>query len=123
LSRIVSFLLCIGGEASISYTLAMLTYRRFLIGVLTATLLTGTAFALDGEKYLPDASVTLEQARATALKTYPGKIVSQELEKESGGSGLRYSFVVSHHSEKHEVGIDAKTGAVLENSVEGKNPD
>ena len=101
----------------------MLTYRRFLIGALTATLLTGTAFAIDGEKYLPDASVTLTQARATALKTYPGKIVSQELEKESGGSGLRYSFVISQNAAKHEVGIDAKTGAVLENSVEGENPD
>ncbi len=103
--------------------LIMTTYRRVLISALIATMLTGTAFALDGEKYLPDASVTLAQARETALKTYPGKIVSQELEKESGGSGLRYSFVVRHHSEKHEVGIDAKTGAVLENSVEGKNPD
>ena len=103
--------------------LIMTTYRRLLLSALIATILTGTAFALDGEKYLPDASVTLTQARATALKTYPGKIVSQELEKESGGSGLRYSFVVRHHSEKHEVGIDAKTGAVLENSVEGKNPD
>ncbi len=101
----------------------MTTFRRLLISVLIATMLTGTAFALDGEKYLPDASVTLAQARETALKTYPGKIVSEELEKESGGSGLRYSFVIRHHTDKHEVGIDAKTGALLENSVEGKNPD
>src|ERR1700692_1689738 len=71
----------VGGGAPISYALAMLTYRRFLIGFLTATLLTGTAFALDGEKYLPDASVTLAQARETGLKTYPGKIVSEELEE------------------------------------------
>jgi uncharacterized membrane protein YkoI len=101
----------------------MTTYRRLLLSALIATMLTGTSFALNGEKYLPDASITPAQARETALKTYPGKIVSEELEKESGGSGLRYSFVVSHHTAKHEVGIDAKTGAVLENSVEGKNPD
>ncbi|MGH7925239.1 MAG: PepSY domain-containing protein [Candidatus Binatus sp.] len=101
----------------------MVTYHRILIGTFVATLLTGTAFALNGEKYLPNASVTLSQARETALKTYPGKIVSEELEKESGGSGLRYSFVIRHHTAKHEVGVDAKTGAVLENSVEGKNPD
>ena len=100
-----------------------MAYRRFLFGILIATLLTGTAFALDGEKYLKDASVKLAEARASALKAYPGKIVSEELEKETGGSGLRYSFVISHHSAKHEVGIDAKTGAVLENSVEGENPD
>jgi uncharacterized membrane protein YkoI len=98
-------------------------YRRILIGTLIATLLTGTAFALDGEKYLGDASVKLADARAKALKAYPGKIVSEELEKESGGSGLRYSFVISINTAKHEVGIDAKTGAVLENSVEGKNAD
>ena len=76
----------------------MISCRRFLIGLVAATLLSGTAFALTGEKYLPDAKVTLAQARATALKTYPGKIVSEELEQESGGSGLRYSFVVRHHA-------------------------
>ena len=94
-----------------------------MLGTLIATLLTGTAFALDGEKYLKDASVKPAVARASALKVYPGEIVSEELEKESGGSGLRYSFVITQHGAKHEVGIDAKTGAVLENSVEGKNPD
>jgi uncharacterized membrane protein YkoI len=98
-------------------------YRRLLIMILVATLMTGTAFALDGEKYLKDASVKPADARATALKAYPGKIVSEELEKESGGSGLRYSFVIRDQTAKHEVGIDAKTGAVLENSVEGENPD
>jgi uncharacterized membrane protein YkoI len=101
----------------------MAIHRGVWISILIVTGLTGAAFAFDGEKYLPEAKVTLAQARETALKTYPGKIVSEELEKESGGSGLRYSFVVRHHTDKHEVGIDAKTGAVLENSVEGKNPD
>ena len=101
----------------------MATYRAALIGILIATVSSRTASAFNGEKYLPEASVTLAQARETALKTCRGEIVSQELEKESGGSGLRYSFVIRHHTDKHEVGIDAKTGAVLENSVEGKNPD
>ena len=81
------------------------------------------AFALTGEQYLSQAKVPLEQARKLALKTYPGKIVTEELEQESGGSGLRYSFVIRHHQAKHEVGIDAKTGAVLENSIEGAHPD
>jgi len=112
-----------GAGSVIGYDLVMHMCRRFFLSLLTVTLLTGTAFALNGEKYLPDASVTLAQARETALKTYPGKIISEELEKESGGSGLRYSFVIRHHTAKHEVGIDAKTGAVLENSVEGRNPD
>jgi len=100
-----------------------MTHRGFLFGILIATLLSGTAFALDGEKYLNDASVQPADARAKALKAFPGKIVSEELEKESGGSGLRYSFVIRQDATKHEVGIDAKTGAVLENAVEGENPD
>jgi uncharacterized membrane protein YkoI len=86
-------------------------------------LMTGTAFALTGEKYLSQTKVTPPQARQIALKAYPGKIVSQEIEKEAGGSGLRYSFVISNKKAQHEVGVDAKTGALLENSIEGHNPD
>jgi hypothetical protein len=43
---------------------------------------------------------------------YPGKVVSEELEQESGGRGPRYSFVIHHKQVKHEIGVDAKTGAV-----------
>lgn len=79
---------------------------------------------LDGSQYLKDASVSLQQARATAIKAFPGTITSEELEKENGGSGLRYSFDVKNSAGvTHEVGVDAKTGAVLENSVEGPNAD
>ncbi len=81
-------------------------------------LVASNAFAFAGSQYQSQATVSLDQARNLALKTYPGKIVSEELEQESGGSGLRYSFVIRHHQAKHEVGIDAKTGALLENSIE-----
>ena len=81
------------------------------------------AFALTGEQYLSQATVPPPQARKLALKAYPGKIVTEELEQESGGSGLRYSFVIRHNGAKHEVGIDAKTGKVLENSIEGEHAD
>jgi uncharacterized membrane protein YkoI len=81
------------------------------------------AFALTGEKYLSQATVTLVQAREIAQKTYPGKIDSEELEEESGGSGLRYSFAIGTGKDRHEVGVDAKTGKVLENSLEGASPD
>ena len=97
--------------------------RLFLQSAVLAVLMAGTASAFTGEKLLPQAKVTLPQAREVALKAYPGNIVSQELEEESGGSGLRYSFVIRHKKVKHEVGVDAKTGEVLENAVEGKNPD
>ena len=88
-----------------------------------AIFLTSAASALTGERYLSEAKVTQTQARQIALKTLSGKIVSEELERESGGSGLRYSFVIRHGDVEHEVGVDAKTGQVLENSIEGKNPD
>lgn len=86
-------------------------------------LMTGTALAFPGAEYLPQAKVTPAQARQIALKEYPGKVISEELEKESGGSGLRYSFVISNQKAKREVGVDAKAGAILENSVEGKTSD
>jgi len=69
------------------------------------------------------AKVSVKEARRIALKTYPGKVVKQELEQESGGSGLRYSFDIKSAQATHEVGVDAKTGAVLENSVEGADND
>ena len=69
------------------------------------------------------ARVQMPQARSMALKAYPGKIVKEELESEKGGSGLRYSFVIQNGTVSHEVGIDAKTGKLLENSVEGADND
>ena len=76
-----------------------------------------------GQKYAKDAKVNIDEARAIALKTYAGGIVSEELEKEKGGSGLRYSFDIKNGQVTHEVGVDAKTGKILENSVEGSHHD
>ncbi|MHB8530047.1 MAG: PepSY domain-containing protein [Caulobacteraceae bacterium] len=76
-----------------------------------------------GHEFAPMAKISLATARATALKARPGRITDQELEKEAGGSGLRYSFDVRSHGKTFEVGVDAKTGAVLENGAEGANPD
>ncbi len=83
----------------------------------------GPAQAYTGEELARNASITLEQARAIALKARPGTITDQELEKERGGSGLRYSFDVKSGGKNYEVGVDAKTGKVLEVSVEGANAD
>ncbi|MGA9828034.1 MAG: PepSY domain-containing protein [Rhodanobacteraceae bacterium] len=85
----------------------------------------GTAGAngLDGAKYLPQAKVQLADARAIALRAWSGKIIAEELEREVGGSGLRYSFDIKRDKEVHEVGVDAATGKVLENSIEGPNAD
>ena len=67
--------------------------------------------------------VRLPEARAIALKAFPGKITDEELEKEKGGSGLRYSFDIKNGGVTHEVGVDAKTGKLLENSAEGPQAD
>jgi hypothetical protein len=104
------------------YYRIMAIHRGVWISILIVTGLTGAAFAFDGEKYLPEAKVTLAQARETALKTYPGKIVSEELEKESGGSGLRYSFVVRHHTDKHEVGIDGRPAQCWKTRSKARTP-
>jgi Peptidase propeptide and YPEB domain len=78
----------------------------------------GVVSAYTGEELAKYAKVTLAEARAIALKAFPGKITDEELEKEKGGSGLRYSFDIKNGGVTHEVGVDAKTGKLLENSVE-----
>jgi uncharacterized membrane protein YkoI len=102
----------------------------FAAAFLAAGLIASGAFAaagpsasLKGGELAPQAKITLAEARATALKARPGAITDQELEKEKGGSGLRYSFDIKHKAKTYEVGVDAQTGAVLENAPEGKNPD
>lgn len=76
-----------------------------------------------GQEMAGQARVTMQVARATALKARPGQITDQELEKEGGGSGLRYSFDINSGGKTYEVGVDAKTGRVLENATEGAHPD
>lgn len=85
-------------------------------GALAATKPASTVYT--GHELAGGAKLSLSQARAVALKARPGKIVDQELEKEAGGSGLRYSFDVKSHAVTYEVGVDAVTGKVLENAGE-----
>jgi hypothetical protein len=71
---------------------------------------------------LPPASASTGEEMAKQ-KAYPGKITDEELEKEQGGSGLRYSFDIKRGAVTHEVGVDAQNGKVLENAKEGTHPD
>ena len=82
-----------------------------------------SAFAYTGQELAPYAKIAIDKGRATALKSVPGQVTDEELEKENGGSGLRCSFDIKRSGKTYEVGIDAQTGAVLENKVEGPNPD
>ena len=83
----------------------------------------GPAFAYHGQELSSQAKVSLAEARQIALHAKPGKITDQELEKEPGGTGLRYSFDIKNGSAVYEVGVDAQSGRVLENAKEGPNPD
>ena len=79
--------------------------------------------AYQGQKLAKHAKVTIDDAKQIALKARPGMVTDQELEKEKGGGGLRYSFDIKSDGKTYEVGVDAKSGAILENAPEGKNPD
>ena len=99
--------------------------QSVFIAAACALFVTGAtdSYAYTGEQFAKEAKVTLKEARAIATKARPGKITDQELEKESGGSGLRYSFDINKGGKTFEVGVDAMNGKVLENKAEGKNPD
>src|SRR3984885_4061422 len=90
------------------------------VGLLLLTVMipmaAGPAAAYTGQQLARDAKITIDQARAIALKAHPGRITDEELERENGGSGLRYTFSVDTDSGVQELGVDAATGQVLENS-------
>lgn len=103
-----------------------MTRYRFLaasFAAFGALALVHSAQAFTGQEFSKDAKFTMDQATAIALKACPGKITDKELEKERGGTGLRYSFDIKLGSLTHEIGVDARTGKVLENSLEGAHPD
>ncbi|WP_245647665.1 PepSY domain-containing protein [Novosphingobium lentum] len=101
--------------------------RNYLIALAATTLVASGAQAaprhMAGSELMSTAKVSLATARATALHARPGRITDQELEKEAGGTGLRYSFDVVSHGKTYEVGVDATTGRVLENQAEGAHPE
>jgi uncharacterized membrane protein YkoI len=56
------------------------------------------------------------------LKLAPGKIVVAEYETEGGG--WRYSFDIRQGKRIHEIGVDANSGKIVENTFEDpKHPD
>lgn len=82
-----------------------------------------TSPAFSGHQLAAKAKVNLASARRTALKARAGTITDEELENEGGGTGLRYSFDIKSGGHTYEVGVDARTGKVLENAKEGPHPD
>jgi uncharacterized membrane protein YkoI len=97
----------------------------YLVGGVALAVMMGTlpAMAYTGQELASQAKVGIAEARAIALKAFPGKITDEELEKENGGSGLRYSFDIKRGTVTQEVGVDAQSGRVLENKKEGPDSD
>ena len=81
------------------------------------------AMAYTGQELAKNAKISITEARSIALKAHAGEITDEELEKEKGGTELRYSFDIKRGSVTQEVGVDAETGKVLENKKEGPHPD
>ena len=88
--------------------------------IVTATpVLAQTAKTFTGHELAKSAKVSLHEAETIALKARPGVIKDRELEKEKGGSGLRYTFdLVGTDGKKYEVGVDAADGKILENGLD-----
>ena len=97
--------------------------RVSAICVSVGLICSGPALAEASDAYSGPVKISMAKATKIALKAQAGTVTSKELERESGGTGVRYSFDVRSGKVTHEVGVDANTGKVLENSVEGPNPD
>jgi hypothetical protein len=76
-----------------------------IAGIIALGAAATAAYAYKGEKLAPQAKIGLEEARQIALKAFAGDITDEELERERGGSGLRYSFDIKNGSVTHEVGV------------------
>src|SRR5690242_1919057 len=99
--------------------------KNFVTSILSVTLvlMLGLAVAAADQKssqkqLRKEARITMQQARATALKEVPGKIKESELERENGQ--LVYSFDIRTKAGIKEVQVDAITGKVVSVETESK---
>jgi len=98
-------------------------YRKTILTLGLATSVGVAGFALPAFAASTTGSqpkITMTGARAIALKVFPGKVMKAELEHEGGG--LRYSFDMRQGKQWREVGVDAMTGRILENTREHSFP-
>jgi hypothetical protein len=79
------------------------------VALVLATLVTTPLFS-------ESPKLSKEKAQKIALKLHPGKVKSSELETEHGLQV--YSFDIQTDQGVREVGIDANSGKVVEDSVE-----
>jgi uncharacterized membrane protein YkoI len=92
--------------------------RTQVIAMIAALGVGSTAIAAAPAPKAPKPKISMQQARTMALKLAPGKIISSEYENEGGG--WRYSFDIQQRGNVQEIGIDGRTGRIVENKSEGK---
>ena len=88
--------------------------------------LTGTIYEIEQEATGPSdplfrerAKVSEEEARAKALRLYPGEIEEVEYELESNGDPTYEIDLVTSDGTEFKIEVDAATGEIVEVSVEG----
>ena len=86
--------------------------------ILTVIALVGAGSTAVAAAKAPPPRISMAAAKAMALKLAPGKLISSEYEKEGGI--WRYSFDIQQRGNVQEIGIDGRTGKVVENKSEGK---
>lgn len=86
-------------------------FRKITTALAFAAVLSAGVFAATTTTK-PQPKITMDQARATALKRAPGKITSEELETEHGK--LIYSFdIATSKTDVTEVNVDAMNGKIV----------
>jgi hypothetical protein len=123
LDNLIALLRPRAGNAGAIFVKSTIVLACVLSAAATSGFFAETAFAWPGRELAGQAKVSMAAAIVIAQKARPGTVTDKELERERGGSGLRYSFDIKTDERTYEVGVDAVTGKVLENGPEGRNPD
>lgn len=90
--------------------------KLVLTAVLATTALILAVPADAAGRARPKPRLSMAAARVIALKIAPGRIKDAEYEFEKGG--WRYSFDIAQGKKIHEIGVDAMTGKIVEDTFE-----
>lgn len=88
------------------------------ISILSSLIVLAVANPAPARERAPRPTISMAEAKVKALRLAPGKVISSEYEKEGGI--WRYSFDIQQKNNVQEIGIDGRTGRVVENKSEGK---
>lgn len=90
--------------------------HKIILAGAGALSLAGVAGVVYAGEQAPAARISMDEARATALAAAPGEI--DEAEYEDEGGAWRYSFDIRENGRIHEIGVDANSGEIVEDSWE-----